>query len=501
MNRFPTPLIAALAMAGSMFSLGCSSDVTPFTALRAEPVDATTALDLNDFRDPQSATTVTGVAAGGTTVSKLAVAGATNGKTPGAPPRAAADTGVSVLEGTGLRPLPREPARLNPGMAVASTPDSPEGVSIRAGAPNGPPNPSARPAGKPIVVDALVGQINGKPVYASQFLDEFEARFTAQAAENKDSPRLWQRDAVTAVRNKLQNETVQELMLAEARSVLSPEERRGLLFFLSNIRENLVSQSGGSAEAANARLAEMEEGSLDIRARNERDLALLQMVYQRFILPRVNVSWRDVQVEYERQYEKFNPLGKASVRMIWADTRDTAKVEQITSGLASKPFKDVASDRALNSFLPSTGGQYELELTGREIKDVKPFREPELNKLFASLTQKVASGPITFRDTDRGRDVSAWMVLESVDRPEAKTLKQAQLDLYRELRTRKLDEESRRFVSRIKEKGTATSEDEMIARLVNIAAQRFFLPVANASPSASPASSSGAMPPTSSAPR
>ncbi len=486
--------LACLALAGTLLSLagGCSSDATPTTELRTEAAPITTAINLDDFRSASVPAADSGESGDRTGAARVAVPSADAGRAP----TAAVDPNVTVLEGKGLPALPREPARLNPGMAVASTPDSPEGVSIRPGAPDAPPSPSARPAGKPVIVDALVGQINGKPVYASQFLDEFEARFTAQAAENKDSPRVWQRDAVSAVRNKLQNETVQELMLAEARSVLSPEERRGLLFFLSNIRENLVSQSGGSAEAANARLAEMEEGSLDIRARNERDLALLQMVYQRFILPRVNVSWRDVQVEYERQYERFNPLGKATVRMIWADPRDTAKIEQIKNQLASKPFAEVASDRGLNAFLPSDGGKYELELTGREIKDVKPFKFAELNTLFASLTEKVPAGPVTYRDTEQRRDVTAWMVLERVDRPESQTLKQAQLELYRELRTRKLDEESRRFVSRIKEKGTATSEDEMIAKLVNIAAQRFFLPVVNAP--ATPAGAGGGAPASSS---
>jgi hypothetical protein len=480
--------IAVLSLAGTLLSLavlsgGCSSDTTPQTELRTEAAPVTTVINLDDFRsaDAGNATSTTpGPSANSGTASSRATSPNTPISGRAAAPRSAVDPDVTVLEGRGLAPIPRQPTRLNPGMAVAATPDQPEGVTISPGAPAGPPSPAAKPAGRPIVVDALVGQINGKPVYASQFLEEFEARFTAQAVENKDTPRLWQRDAVAAVRTKLQNETVQELMLAEARSVLSPEERRGLLFFLSNIRENLVSQSGGSAEAANARLAEMEEGSLDIRARNERDLALLQMIYQRFIIPRVNVSWRDVQVEYDRQFLRFNPLGTATVRMIWAEARDTAKVSQITSDLASKPFADVASDRALNLFLPSSGGKYEFELEGRDIKDAKPFKQAELNTLFTSLSPTTVGGPITYRDPDRNRDVTAWMLVEKLDRPAGKTLQEAQLDLYRELRTRKLDEESRRFVLRIKEKGTATSEEEMIARLVNIAAQRFFVPAATA---------------------
>jgi hypothetical protein len=471
-----------MALAGLSLSLGgcASSDDVQGTELSTDPAPRSTALSAAQFASTDASKSAN------IDTTKPAASPASKTDEGGRMPRSAADPDVAVLPGVGnvqpLKPAPVQPSastttparpRLNTAMASSIGQDQPGAGNAVAtpGGPQGVIQNGAQPTSAPVTVDALVGQINGKPVYASAVLSDLDARLSASAEKLKESPTAWNRDATVGIFSKLKNDIDQELLLQEARSVLSPEERKGLFAFLANVRENLIREQGGSEQEANDRLMNTEDLTLDLKAQNERDVALIRMIYQRFIIPRVNVSWRDVQVEYERNSEKYNPGGTVVLRMIWVPKKDPAVVQSAKDAIAARSFEDVAGDAKINDFSASSKGIIESRFKGADPMAAPLLAFDELDSAVKKLTVGQVAGPIDFRS---GRtDYLGWVKLEAINREKAVTLADAQLDIYRSLRQRRLQAEAERFFQRIREKGARTNEIEMTSRLLTVAQQRY----------------------------
>ena len=334
------------------------------------------------------------------------------------------------------------------------------------------PRAEVTPVGEPAFVDALVGQINGKPVYASAFLAPMDAQLRAEA-EKAVAITPWLAATERQIRQRLEQQVRDELFLAEARASLSSEERQGLINILQNIREDIARGFQGSEEAATEQLMLEENKDLEAKARDERDKLLIRTLVARQIQPRVNVSWRDVQKEYNRNFEAFNPPPKAVVRMIWASRSNPQAADEIAKALAADPssenFAKLAADRRVNDFSAGTAGLLEpVQFEAGKLAEAKLLGEAVLNDAAVKLSPGQIAGPIT-----RGNGVKAWVLMERIDQEPARTLEEAQLEVAAALRERRFGQEASRFFGRLMEQGSKTDERLMVQRLLIIAADRY----------------------------
>lgn len=370
---------------------------------------------------------------------------------------------------------PAEPAAAGRGNATTPrviTPAQASGglddVALLTGRPAYQPSAGAQPSEPAVFVDSLVGQINGRPVFAQEFLRPLDARLRAEAARSA-SRQAWIRTAGPIIRNALLEQIREELLLAEARAALTPEERQGLIRFFTDLRKNLASSYFGSEQFADQRLFEQEGLTLEEKARDERDRALLRTLVQRYISPRVNVSWRDVKKDYERRIRDFVPAPSAVVRVVWVPAGDAAaraKIsEQIAGGVA---FKTIAESE-LNQFLRSEGGLVRQSFDG-PLSEATIVGVPELNKAIQGLSVGQVAGPIE----TQGR--AAWVMLEAIEQKPGRSLADAQIDVFARLRDRRFAEETNRFFERIRERGTKTDESKMLEQLIVIATERYWVP-------------------------
>src|SRR5207302_250042 len=130
-------------------------------------------------------------------------------------------------------------------------PAQPE-LTTTVGAP--PPNPPPASADRPVTIDAVVGQINGKPVIASEILEPLDGALRAVAVESQSasewSYRAAQLIAGSGRGSAQQGELIRvmddELVLSEARNSLTPEQRQGVRHVLALIQSNLISAQHGS---------------------------------------------------------------------------------------------------------------------------------------------------------------------------------------------------------------------------------------------------------------
>jgi hypothetical protein len=347
-----------------------------------------------------------------------------------------------------------------------------------------PPVAQGAPAVESVLVESLVGQINGRPVYASEILEPLDGRLR-QAGTQARSEAQWRREAAQAIVQELRTRIEDELVLAEARRSLTPEQKQGLFRFLAQIQQNLVAGQRGSEIAADESLREATGQGLRERAQSELDKALIVKELRERVGARIVVSWRDIQQAYERDFDKFNPPAVALVRLISVESSNAAGVQAITDALASgKPFAEVAKMEP-NTYLRSEGGKLERKFSGAFVEgEYSPI--PDLNQAIRSLNVGQTIGPITYNPRPIDPDAptatpapdpknlrTGWVYLERIDRPDGVSLYDAQLQLDNQLRNARTNAEVTRYIESLRRRGNISKVEVMAERLMTIATDRY----------------------------
>jgi len=342
------------------------------------------------------------------------------------------------------------------------------------------PNPTPAPASESLVLDSLVGQINGNPVYASKFFRDTNLDVSLAGKVNKlKNDAKWKAEAREDIRRALLDKVRDELVLAEARASLTPDQRKGLFYFLTQLRNDLISGAGGSEATVDEGLREREGKGLDEKVKEDLDTKLVQReIYQR-VASKINVSWKDVQLEYDRREAEFNLPPKAVLRMIWLPADKPELIEQFTARIAaagSTPgaFKEVASSDG-NLFNSGQGGLAERTFKKDSYATGEFFPAKELNDAARTLTVGGTIGPIETVGANPNLRRVAWIHLDSIDTPPPRTLYDVQLSLMRELRERRFKEESQKYLEKILNQGSFSDVKDMTDKLVAIASDRFLL--------------------------
>ncbi|TVQ60122.1 MAG: hypothetical protein EA379_08860 [Phycisphaerales bacterium] len=315
-----------------------------------------------------------------------------------------------------------------------------------------------------VLVDSMVGQINGRPVYASEFLRPMDSRLRAEARTM--SPIEWRRSAQRQIRAALLERMRDEILLAEFESTLDQQQRMGVIAFVQGLREDLIRENFGSEELARRRLLEEEGMTLDEKIRTQRDRELIRAQVRRALGDRAYVSWREVRLQFERDIDRYTPPGRATLRMIQVRTRDTARMERVRAALAEgAAFADVASRDS--DFNPTNGGRYEITINAPTFREGVIFSDEALNAQARALEVGETTEPFEWNDS------TVWLHLESYDRPPASTLYEEQLAIFADLRSRRLSEEEFRYFTRLFARSSVSDVDDMERRLMVIAEQRY----------------------------
>ena len=191
-----------------------------------------------------------------------------------------------------------------PDPAPSETTRSAQSYRVRPGAPlvlGG----TGAPVEAPQLLDAKVGDINGRPVFVSEFLAPLEGRLRAEA--DRQSRDEWMRTAAGMIQQEMRSLITDELLKAEALSRLTVDQKAGLRRFLDDVRRNLLSQNRGSQQLAEERLRAEQGLSQEEFLRQRENRTLVRFTLQEEIQDRINVSWRDIIQRYARDENKYNP--------------------------------------------------------------------------------------------------------------------------------------------------------------------------------------------------
>lgn len=313
-------------------------------------------------------------------------------------------------------------------------------------------------------VEALVGQINGKAIYADDFLGPLEDRLV-QLGANRDRARA-RREIVSLIDARFDEEVNNRLVISEAESTISPEMREGLFEFLRSMQEKEIAGRGGNRAAAQTSLQEEFGMSIEQFMERRKNEVLAQDLLRKRIEPRTIVSWRDIERAYEQGKAEFNPPATVTLGRISVRSSDAAKVEEVGKQLESGvPFAEVA--RGLG--IPKDGVWIVKKLDDKGIEGITDLTDAVKDKL-RGLQPGQASAPF-----QQGIN-TVWVAVLALEKPEPKSLFdwEVQLRLRNELiRNRRIIEQNRYFIA-LRSRWISDDINEMKLRLIAIALDRYY---------------------------
>jgi hypothetical protein len=322
----------------------------------------------------------------------------------------------------------------------------------------------ARESGGVWPVDALVGQINGRPVFADDFLEPISDQLKRCVA-NPDRV-VGREQFLSVVKSWFKRTVDSELVVAEAESQLSPEQQQGLLAWLKSIQEETIAERGGSRAAAEESLQAEGTGSLDEFMRERRDFSLAMRLLNQRLEPRSIVSWREVEQAYERDRKLFNPPQQLKLgRMRFDTVAEAEKIERVKALAAEgKSFTQVAKELGVadgglwqSTDLPPQG------IEGLPLSDAIKARIKGLE--VDRMTEPLQS-----------RDFTIWYSVLAIETPASRSIydRDVQLALYAQLRDVRRSIEQQRYIGTLRSRWVTDDIGEMEERLVAFALERYW---------------------------
>jgi len=318
--------------------------------------------------------------------------------------------------------------------------------------------------GTPWPVDGLVGQINGRPIFADEFFEPIEDQLK-QSAANPDRG-VGREQFIRLVRAAFVRTVESELIVAEAESQLTPEQQQGLLAWLRSIQEETIAERGGSRSAAEASLAKEEDKSLDEFLEQRRDVAIAARLLNQKIEPRTIVSWREVQQAYERDRKIYNPPPQIRIGRIRFDSKlEADKIERMKAlVLEGRSFADLVKEFEV----PKDGVWQTSDLTesGIEGLSLSDSVKSRLRDLRPGEVSKPLEQP----------DFMTWFAILSIDTPAPRSIydRDVQLGIEAQLRSVRKSIERQRYISTLRSRWVNDDIAEIEQRLVDFALERYW---------------------------
>lgn len=314
-----------------------------------------------------------------------------------------------------------------------------------------------------IVIDEMVGQINGRPVYAAEFLSTLDDQLSAQAIDM--SREEWIREASRVIQNQLLERIRDELLIAEFNASLTYEQRIGLFAFVEQIQQGIIDRDLGSAARADERLQDQENISLRGKAEAEFNREVVSEQLEREVNRKIQVSWRDIERYYNQNIEVFSPPSKARLRVLRVPESAQQRVAEALSDRST--ISEVIA--AETTFRTSDGGMMEVQLGSGGMAEAEFFGPVELNEPATQLSEGEITEPIEF-----GGDIW-WIYLEDIEKPEGVSLYEAQNRIERLIRAEREQRERARYFEKLFGSSTVTEQQiaQMRDRLIRFAAERY----------------------------
>ena len=316
--------------------------------------------------------------------------------------------------------------------------------------------------GEKWTIESLIGQINGRPVYAGKFMTSIEDRILRIVAENP--PGNAQRLIEKLIQDRFQQYINNELIISEAEGMLSPEMQAGIFAWIQSIQEQTVAGNGGNRTSASQSIEDQFGMNMEQYLKEKRDEALASDLLRRRVEPRTIVSWRDVERQYSMLEKEFNPEPRITIGRIRLQVSDELEIKNVQERFKrGETFEQVTT--ALN--VPDGGKwqQYALPkngLAGLELAD-------DIKKILLA----VENGQVT--EELRKGSTATWYCVTNVQQQATRSIFESALQrsIRRGLKEQRGAYERNRYLASLRDRWVTNDIDQMTKRLIVIAWERY----------------------------
>lgn len=310
---------------------------------------------------------------------------------------------------------------------------------------------------EPVPVDGMIGQINGRPVYADDVLADLSDSLAAKGRQL--SADAFRDDARATIAEAVKGTLQSRLILAEAERALTENEWQIVRYMRQQKREELLRMHGmGSLKATDRVLGEETGRGLDETLERFQEEIITRTYLSQNLNALINVTRRDIERFYRDNFDRFQPEPTRDLTIIVTDTPEDAETvrAELDAGVS---FAEIAAGD-LNRL--STDG------TMTSVKGNQPFGRPEIEGPMVDADADDWFGPIEVED---GR---LWFVkVDQIDRQPHIALEDAQASIESALREQQQSLRTQQFLKRLADEGNFTEPDEMVDALTRIAVSRY----------------------------
>ncbi len=309
-----------------------------------------------------------------------------------------------------------------------------------------------------VLVDAMIGQVNGEPIYAKMIFKAIEEELAALAQQV--SRVEFGTKARRIIRRNLESVIAKRLLLDEAGRELSGKQQLAFPDFLAELREQTIRQFGRGVQILADQALRAQGSSLDERMEEKREEVLVGIYLQQQIRPQVSVSRRDIRNYYQDHHDQFNPPPGRIVRLIRvSDLNHVEQIEKILGGGIA--FEKVAAHR-FNESNRGRGGLWSDEpLVGDH-----PFRYDELNDAMTQLNAGEYSSRLAIGDS------FFWVYVESQSAGISRPLHEVQLEIHQILFQEQFKQLTDQFQQELYLNGSYDDKAVMTEKLLEIVLNR-----------------------------
>lgn len=348
-----------------------------------------------------------------------------------------------------------EPETPDPRVAETDSADEPDDT--------GQDRPATPRPDQALAVNAMVGHINGKAVYADNIFDVNVAAQLASFGQRYDGARF-QSEALAVIKERLRGVIIDKLILGEAERFLKKEQRQAIDQRVVQEKEELVRFYGqGSISKAKAEFRKDREQELDEYLVQYREQLAIGFYMQSKVQPKIVVDQRAIERYYEDNKANYQKPDLRVIRII--RTPNPADAQQIARRLSKgEPFELIAADEAVNDYQPDDAGLFNdgEPLPGDYIYGIKP-----VNEALLPLDEGEYAGPILAGDNSYFVQVVSYEPGEKFD------LADKQIEIEQVLRALQFEKHARRLRNDMLKRGSYTDPHEMGLKLLEIAYTRY----------------------------
>ncbi|MBI1374117.1 MAG: hypothetical protein GC159_15470 [Phycisphaera sp.] len=329
------------------------------------------------------------------------------------------------------------------------------------------PKPPSQSEPTGLIVDAMVGQVNGKPIYANEVIERIGEEQLRRLGTSL--PRLgFQQEAFKLVDAELRSHVQNEMLLAEAERNLTEQEQLGLASLKQKRREELLAKYGGGVLAEAERNIQKEEGhTLEVELERWRQKVIVDKFMRDEIQPKIHVNRREVERYYRNHEKEFNPTPSVTVRVIIVTDPNVA--DEVDAALnAGKPFADVAKE--YSRFRADKGGLMDTFKLEGPMNEFSALAWKEMNEKVRTLKAGQHS------DRTKIAPGFGWAMVDSLEQGEAKGLQEVFIDIENRIRGNKFRLEQNKYLVELLRNGNYTSVELMLRGIMDVVMTRYAQP-------------------------